>query len=64
MAFTEKWWSKDCPFKGIKKREFRLLSILITEKFWFKASPFKGIINKKFPLSQSSSFQGEVIINY
>ncbi|MDY7007822.1 MAG: hypothetical protein SWX82_28760 [Cyanobacteriota bacterium] len=35
-----------------------------TEKLWFKASPFKGIINKKFPLSQSSSFQEEVIVNY
>ncbi|NEP80814.1 MAG: hypothetical protein F6K17_19055 [Okeania sp. SIO3C4] len=38
--------------------------IIFTEKFWFKASPFKGIINKNFLLSQSSSFQGEVIIHY
>ncbi|NET29647.1 MAG: hypothetical protein F6K01_31285 [Okeania sp. SIO1I7] len=35
-----------------------------TEKLWFKAFPFKGIINKNFLLSQSSSFQGEVIIHY
>ena len=36
---------------------------LVTEILWFKASPFKGIINKNFPVRQSSSFQGEVILN-
>ncbi|WP_293162722.1 DegT/DnrJ/EryC1/StrS family aminotransferase [Okeania sp. SIO2C9] len=45
----------------LKKRE-RAYE-LITEKLWFKVSPFKGIINKNCPLNQSSSFQGEVILN-
>ena len=40
-----------------------LLTIPVTEILWFKASPFKGIINKNFPVRQSSSFQGEVILN-
>ncbi len=35
----------------------------ITEILWLKASPLKGIINKNVPVRQSSSFQGEVILN-